>query len=648
MKGVFFMGKNKIALKELLYILFCVFVIYILPLFLFNNTRPDHEREQGIRILIFWADDIRAWINGYGCFAFMLGAAAYGYFCEKTVNKGLKDGAVWLYILAVLPYIAVRLIITVKDLESGISAVDNYMPLIFAGTGEWLGRRAAGKNKGERLFYKADIAYIAAAALLLGFAAVLAARANLADNNLYFAAVGLLIISVFYGLLSEFEYVQENFVRAVISVSFLVTLFSGIYFFNTEEYAENLKDLFAAYTTVLFVPSFIVTLGVVTGYYLRIMCFGGDREYTQRDVKKLLIKCGIAVAVIEAVPICIEVRFRFCRQENICELVGLELSDAAMVAVRGYDNFYSSMDRDCVQKVIAALREEKGVNVRTLPEKESDSFEVLLLDSKGHIVLDWDMVFKGELEIHDGEGSGRVFRFVLPKQYYADKSTAADKYLNIVKNARPQTTKEKIDFINSIDFEECNVYNLNIFLREYVNDEEHAVRLALAEKFSQPDAYYPDDDLLSEFLSDEDKDIRRQIYMGLYKHDTWVYITMLQNAEKNETDDICRFYAILCMGGTWSPYYDHERLQYLYSMRSDTKRSDLDKLACNCALLKDERYEYILADAKACYARIPDTEEYARAKEDAKAIIDRAEKAESLNEIKNRDMMRYGNDVYDE
>lgn len=608
------MGKRKITLNEILYLLFCVFNIYLLPLILGKALFGYSGWKSLIEL---WPRVVRIWINGFGCFVIMLGAAVYEYYNKKSQ---IKDGAIWLYIFAVLPHIAFGLISALIGGLDSLTLIDNFQPLIFAGGGIWLGRLASGKYKGIKQFYTPDLLYILGCILVFAVSSGFLFKDILSEEYELYIGLILLLISAVYGRFSEFEYIQERLLRAVMTVSLVFTAAFIVYFCEKQGYASNPAFVFEDFAIAFFKPSATAVIGVCMGYYLRIMRLGGDRAYYKKDTKKTVLKYIVAVSAVLFVPVFIEARYYFQKQVNICEAAGIDLTDAAIISICDSDDGTGRVytDKDCINKVAEILKTEKGTEVKTLPgRKKSGFYRINVFDKNGAIILYLNMEHKGELSVGNYK-NGKSGKYILTKQYYDTEDTKKDDYVNALKNSMPQNTEQKLEFIKEIDCGIFDYYIMQSFFKNYVIDRSKEVRLAAAEKLGSME-YVIFKEIYMPVLLDENAEVKAAAYESLEKSGAVADYNDIDDLVDKEKDGKYRFLAIVFWGKTVREE-DKQTLTEYFRGRYENAEEDIDKLAYICALLETGDNEFI-GEAMDILQRLPDTQDYEKIKTVAGEII---------------------------
>ena len=686
------MGKKqtKTRIKEILYIFFCIIDIYILPLLLnykdvfLNLGKNEFYAAEACAAMTGWA-------GGFGGLMLLIGTAVYEFFACKRRMGQKSDNAVWTAVFALVPLAVYALISTVKGENSGYGVVMLYMPVVFACGGTWLGRLMAGKYKGIKQFYAADIIYILACAVLSVVCDMFLKKNVLTDIGVAFLFTDLFLLSVIYGRFSDFEYMQERALRAMLISALVFTAvafafcinffdFSKIfykemgqsYYWKESFFNGGRKNILKIYTSFAgFISSISAAawMGTVTGYYLRIMRVGGTDEINKKREQRQRIILYTAATAVLSVYLGYHARFWFFESVKLYDLIGADASKITAIGIKcdnyeenGFSENYT-LSRESIEEIIDILKNENGVVVDELPQKhDTERYSLTAYDIHG-LYFDIEMSQRGEMLVRAITPRGK-YNFIIPRQYYGLEKTKLNNFIKIIRSAPEPSYTEKIRFITA---REKDIYFDTVSVWEkFLTDEDTRVRELAAENV-------PCVNMLAKFALDKDMDVKAAAYNALvdcyFNGNNKAYYeencagNALFDLANGETDEKYRFYAVNCLAEaarrTIYPEWTKKSEIFMYFHgKYMNSFKDIDRLTYACAMLisGDERY---CDEIKEIAKRLPDDGEYADIKQRAIDICEakRYKKSgydPSLREndsspmLRQKDIFPFSNGEYDD
>ncbi|MBQ9518464.1 MAG: hypothetical protein IJR59_01030 [Firmicutes bacterium] len=638
------MKTRKIRAEDVIFLLFCIFDIYILPVILTYKDAFADFGKKGFDIAKA-CSALTGWAGGFGAFILMFGAAVYVFFKNKKQRSG--DNTLWTAVFTLLPLEVFALAAVIYGDSSGYGAVMLYIPVIFVCGGIWLGRLIAGKYKGIRQFYAADILYIAACAVLLAASGIFMQNDVLSPIGTAVLLAELFLLSLLYGRFSEFEYIQERAVRAML-VAALVFMgvsfgfaarnfdFSKIFYAEMPQYyywngfkggRQSFLKTYSSFAAAVSVISLTAGIGVAVGYYLRIMRLGGAEESNEeKEKRRKVIFCGITAAVLLLCTV-YQARFLAFKRVSLYDLLnaGTAKTIAISLSTDNGENTIYTLSKDGIEKILDTLKNEKAVEVRTLPHKhKTDGYTVTAYSEQGKMFR-LEMRQRGEMDISVYEPEIIGYDVILPKQYYGFEPTKINEYADIINSAAEPDTEEKLRFI---DADQDNYLIKASVWESFVTDRDVKVRQAAAAKA-------PSVKLIAKFAADKDEGVKAAAYKLLeercfnWKREYFVengIYDLLQELADTEKDEKYRFYAVNCFASAvkkvhyteWSgkrTVFKDFQGKYLNSS------NDIDKLTYACAMLLSGDKKY-LDEIREIADRLPD--EYGEIKEFIPVIFTRA------------------------
>ena len=444
-------GKNDWA-----YIVLSIVNMYIIPMiFMWNYPKDTIQYLNYYEIYADLGELPRLWFCGIGGILQVILIAIY----EKS-KEVKNDKALWLTLVLLIPNFITGIVWIIDDpqnynSQTGITML--YTAPMLAETGMWIGR----ENK--KRFYKADINFIAGSIILSAAFCIMAIMREpyYSLNNALFIYIPLafLVLCVLYGRFSEFEYIAGRLARAM-AVGFIVFMPCGIEWYISEfiirRTSERFKSPFTVGVTdiVLFSAlsaAFAVSValvGVLVGYYLRIMKFGGENKPEKLSVKKILVSIVITAIIISLLITYSENRYWFYRKNaNIWDIVNVSEDDIYMIRVGNdmydvYDDSVITKDRTAIHKIVEVLKNERGIKnerlysydgyaelfyVNAYDKDYNKLFSVVTGSNRGYYFLSWN----GQKEtsiLGDGYKCTTYdlkddCTLLIPAQYYGKEAT---------------------------------------------------------------------------------------------------------------------------------------------------------------------------------------------------------------------------------
>ncbi|MBQ8941023.1 MAG: HEAT repeat domain-containing protein [Firmicutes bacterium] len=609
--------------KEILYMLFCVLNIYIAALLLYHFDEGTYNfKKYAVEILSGISFMSRHWLCSIGVLIHILGTAVYEFFASKK-RRSREDTALWISVLTSVPMFLISICPIISGEGDRYIAAQMILLPAAAGAGIWLGRLLAGRYKGVKQFYLPDILYIAvcvvlSAAVCIGLGTE-SGNCEFENSDTFilgytlfetedferfclYVIVGVFISGILYSLFSEFEYVQERLVRAIMA-AFIIFMPVSVFMY-IKNYDSLLWNFMYELPFAQTIAVFAALCGVLVGYYIRILRVGGDEDF---DKRKRLIKTAVTFVVIAVVFCAFEWRFFLMPKVNVWEsmkvdenaIVQIEVSDEGT-----YDGkIYFTRDPECIQKIVDYIKTQRGVSVINLPNKEdSDCYTVTAYDKDYEEVFCISSYCKGEIWAVGKVGVYSSNKIVLPKQYYGMENTAKESYYDLVTSGRPMTKEEKLGYIkNNVIWPPTYGVWSNL-----IADDDRDIRLAVVGKIAENKAdeterytglSYEEECLLEQMMHDEDIAVRKMVY-GLIGGDGYMDVSgaELYEAAITENDPKLRFYAV----NNWIDYVISENYEYNKIRAEEYVRgrfnayvNDIDKLPYACALVKlDQGFYY--------------------------------------------------------
>ena len=416
----------------------------------------------------------------------------------------------------------------------------------------------------------------------------------------------------------------------------------------------------------------IAAVGVLIGYYLRIMKLGGNEQPVKRTVilKRaafFVMAAGIYFFVVKAVNFYNEYKYWFAACEvNVWESLETDENDIFMLEMVDLGYGYSdetqktyTVDKDAIFEFVNEVKKEYATEYGSgLQRKECMGYKVTAYDKNYNklFILRMDSHGKGVLEISDGYGDN-MHLLLIPDQYYGKQPTKHDVYRSIIYSHRlkGKERKELIskthennnyteilnDTYNSGDFTDEEKLALIgspdtslVILCNISKDGNADIRKAAAKALGRPEysgSWSARDRLIR--LSRDVPPVRASAYESLSSYPYYEVIKLLYEKSKTEEDEKARFYAIISWSSAIKQHFDERSDGWLFEYgaglytnrdyqpkyaaeRLVKEESEVCKLAWYCALATLGKEEY-KAEGKALYEKIQDEE----IKEKAKGIL---------------------------
>ncbi|MBQ9518667.1 MAG: hypothetical protein IJR59_02095, partial [Firmicutes bacterium] len=492
------MKTKKIRAEDIIFFLFCIFNTYILPPVVDGNFDVIYKNETQ---LFKNVEIMQAFGGSIGCFALMFGAAAYSFYAAKKRADFGRDRPILISLSVFVPLGLVTVYLILKGWLDGFEFAGGYMPFIFAAAGIWLGRLLAGRYKGVRQFYIADIIYIILCLALAVLFMIFEKRNVVTDEISVFFAVTLAVISFMYGRFSEFEYMQERLLRAV-TVSAAIFAAACAPFLVTG-FAGNFTSCCAYMSKYIFNTGSLAAIGVILGYYLRIMRVGGESEYKKSTDRAVLIT-GVIITAAFVGYAAYYARYFAYESKSLYDIAGAENADITAMCFYDGKNELVTASGGSINKMLDIIKNEKGAIVSTLPYKHSGDWYELVAYNADNMVFTLNMRNRGEMELTTfTKDVPTAYRVVLPRQYYGLNNSDKEDYISIIKSAAPPTYDEKMGIINASN--ENLIYAIPGMWKSFLDDPDPQIRRAAAEKAN---AVW----LAAGFAADSDPEIKSAAY----------------------------------------------------------------------------------------------------------------------------------------
>ena len=628
------MGKilKKFSKTDGIYIILSIVNMYIIPFVLLWVILNKAELQLYIRKLydIGISTNIfnTAGLYFLGCGGIVQAILTALYEKHKKENN---ETALWIMVLLSVPLVLCGFLTYLHHdtVANEVAALAGPVAVpVFAAAGMWLGRLAAGKYKGIKQFDLSDKIFTGISVLLFGLYCL-----NMFANLPFDVETGFVCILFIFGLacaaysrFSDFEYLTDKLVRAVVT-GFVVFLPCGaVYRILSnitnmqlgDKYYENMQYVMLA-APLAAVAAFI---GVLTGYYLRIMKVGGDGILKKipfsKKVKGFFKAAAIFAAVICILYIYAQNRYWFSRKNvNVWDVMGIDENDiyALRVEKEHKTDFFDDMDNDdavitvdraAIHKIVETLKAEKGTRCAfTDNKKDCEPFYIYACDKDrkvlfeisvdthwcGEYWVNWDMVhgYVGYLYLQ------KYANILIPAQYYGKQPTKGDFYYNTAKKAKLKG-EDREKFINdSLNSQ----YYLIMYYGCDPDNKDPKVRAAVADLLGTDTFTAEEDDnygywSLRALVDDEDENVKSKAFISLGNYKREDAMTRLYGAVNTETNEKTRFCAIL--GYAESIFINEKNgddaRKYFKTMADNADNSIFDRLASFCALVRLGEEEY--------------------------------------------------------
>ena len=627
-KEGFAVKTKKIRAEDIIFFLFCIFNTYILPPVVDGNFDRMYKNETQ---LFKNVEKMQAFGGSVGCFVLMFGAAAYSFYAAKKRADFGRDRPILISLSVFVPLGLVTVYLILKGWLDGFEFAGGYMPFIFAAAGIWLGRLLAGRYKGVRQFYIADIIYIILCLALAVLFMIFEKRNVVTDEISVFFAVTLAVISFMYGRFSEFEYMQERLLRAV-TVSAAIFAAACAPFLVTG-FAGNFTSCCAYMSKYIFNTGSIAAIGVVMGYYLRIMRLGGDEAGSVKKQKRIIIINTVFMLLLFLAYTAYSARYFVLKSENVYKLLDADGKDINTIYYSDGNVEFFTVSNETIEKMLDVIKTENGVKVSELPRShDTDGYEMTAYDKNGMAFV-LKMHKRGELSIEINTNIPAYYgipadhyNVVIPKQFYGFSPTNREEYLSIMKTAAKPTFDDKMKLITGSS--QDMIRDFPDFWEELIKDPDVDIRLAAVENIN-------DTALLTKLAQDKDKDVKAAAYEKLKAMhfskdfdfdmwtdtDSWGRIDEFSELAENEPDEVYRFYAVNLLAYYMTSYaegYLGEKVDadwlYLYlNGEYENSHTDIDKLTYKCAM-KVCGYDGYYEDIGRLAEALPDEGKYAEIK----------------------------------
>ncbi len=671
------MGKffKKIGKKEALFVFMCIFNMYIIPVYMERDIFAGWMKPEAVYVMML----PMLWMCGLGGIVQIILTAVYEFLSEKK-----SDSALWISLVCAVPlmlFAPFGFMYVPYFYEYCVTPALFYLMPMYAAAGMWFGRLLSGWYKGVKQFYSADkiyigtLVFVSAVSLFYG----LSFEINFA---VYLAAAVLFAASIFYSRLSDFEYLTDRLARAM-TAAFLLFMPLGyadfanrnIFVSYNSPHKIDFKSLSEYSANAAAIAVGIAALGVLIGYYLRIMKLGGNEQPVKRTVilKRaafFVMAAGVYFLAVKAVNFYNEYKYWFAKS-NVSVWDSLETDENDIFMLEMVDLRYSNSDesqntmytadKNAIGDFVFRVNMEYGIedyDSSGLKRKECMGYKVTAYDKNYNklFILRMDSYGKGVLEISDGYGDN-MHLLLIPDQYYGKQPTKHDVYRSIIYSHRlkEKERKELIskthennnytvilnDTYNSGDFTDEEKLALIgspdtslVILCNISKDGNAEIRKAAAKALGRPEysgSWSARDRLIR--LSRDVPPVRASAYESLSSYPYYEVIKLLYEKSKTEEDEKARFYAIISWSSAIKQHFDERSDGWLfeYSAGFYTNRnyqpkyaaerlikeeSEVCKLAWYCALVTLGKEEY-KAEGKALYEKIQDEE----IKEKAKGIL---------------------------
>ena len=236
-----------------------------------------------------------------------------------------------------------------------------------------------------------------------------------------------------------------------------------------------------------------------------------------------------------------------------------------------------------------------------------------------------DIMLKNSTDKYDETYSYKNAKILIPSQYYGKESTKRELYRSIAKEGEVSSA-EKVEimdhFLRQSDYidlrdkyfrNHCLLgesgmeqmpasrdFTLQLCVR-FSNDEDPIVRRAAADRlgkidFSSENGHNKSYWTLRRLVDDEDANVRAEAYTSLGNYKDMDALSRLYGAMNSEQNEKARFFAILAWGNTVKILDKQLDLYsaYVHNMLGLENKTDIDKLAYNCVLVRLGEEEYKL------------------------------------------------------
>ena len=564
-----------------------------------------------------------------------------------------NNTALWLTVLLSVPLAVEMIIYFVEEdtlmneliLISSVAAAP-----VCAAAGMWFGRFISGKYKGEKRFYAADKIFIGISVLLAAFYCLNIYFNNppesYNDENFSYIILIFGIVCVLYSRFSEFEYLAEKLVRAMVT-GFIAFMPCGFLYRILLE-MSNLSHYSYYYAEdVLFAAPLAAAaafIGVMTGYYLRIMKHGGDDTVKKipfiKRVKTVLTAAVVLGALIGGIKLYADNKYWLCKTDtNLWELTGANEDDIYLMRLEldsaNDQEVHLTVDKKAINDIVSVMKKENGArNVRPYNSPWDDGYGLTAYDKNGVKIFAANVSRYGidtvYVHFYGEKRKEECEELFIPAQYYQKEPTKYGEYLEPIK-AGEMSAEEKIAFMHreAKHLADCmdafwgagydyptdkngnrltseDLYCITDFCEDFASDKNSSVRKAFAETLDeyreQYDRYFDISFYLFGMLKDKDAGVRAAAYRAYGNIEENGTDAPLFNAILTEDDIKARFFAVTAWanavknnenensGIPGGAYIDPA--EWIKNRYNGENTDDTEKLACACALVRLGEEEY--------------------------------------------------------
>ena len=545
--------------------------------------------------------------------------------CEISGKKA-GERKLWISMIVLLPLLIFAICFNFTSdadfmlLLAAFSAV--CIQLVCVSAGMWVGRLSAGRCRDKKQFYIEDKFYMAS---ILITAALFVINYSISNDKVY-TGVAIVVLSAVYGFFSGFDYVQDKLVRAMMT-TYMIFCAVALYLVIGKK-TESDIDAAVVFAYIAAVSAMLSAMGVLIGYYLRIMKFGGDKEYSAEERKNTIKRCFAALFLAIIAVIVINIRFFLYRQVSVWDCLGVDENDIKAIEFNTdavyteQSETYFTIHKEGIKQITDILKTEKGAKIPSysVPYKKwITGYSLKAYDDKGEELFNVSMSYEGELLTDTSDEWGN---FILPLQYYGLSEIKKSEYERTIKNAVPAKTEEKVEYIKGMYTDVPRGFS------RFAVDKDKAVRLAAIEKLGECEKNYEVTDILKMTVFYHDDDVRAAVYKVLAKQYMAADAADLRYIADNEYDEKYRFFAMnylaekIAAYDQWYNEWKDDAFIYIHGKYMNAL-TDLDKLTYTCAMVNLGKVNYA-QEAEELLARIPDTDEYADIRNYAREIIKNA------------------------
>ncbi len=485
-------------------------------------------RSNAVQLVLWDAEDLikaaMVWICGLGGIVQILIHALY-----KKNEKSKKEFMFWAALAAYVPiFLAGAIYGYIYICFGGM-----LLQPVYAAAGRFFANLMSGKYKGKKPQI-GDILFAlicAAISVWLCFSQVNISKWEILDVDLFYidkmvyAVVGVFAAAAVYSRMTEFEYFTDAFAKAA-SLVYFIFMPVGLFCSDTYDNSEIVEIILYNIPVLLLLYIYSAVLGVIAGYILRILKFGGEEMTAKvpflKRVKTVFTAVCIIALLIGGIKVYNKYRYRFCRLDtNVWQELNVNEDDIYMLEVSdgsAADTLHEGVfttDKAAIHGFAEAAAGEKCA--------DTDDFPYESHEGKGYRVIAYDKNFEqlfyismysrsaGELYISRGSEENEDYDFFfIPDQYYG-AATMADTYTDIVKNA-PIGNEEKKSIIKN-----------TIMNYDYLEIRDRLLETTKFEK-DEKIRYMQNDeigDIIYFFSTDSDSDVRLEAakLLGMWRYD---------------------------------------------------------------------------------------------------------------------------------